>query len=80
MSWFISQPSSAVFSDTGQARRRGIARRLAAAVRQAEGRYAQPSAGTIDAGTVRGADRVCGTTTGYDAGKKIPGAAGRSLT
>jgi transposase len=50
-----------------------IAQRLAAAVRQAEGRDAQPSAGIVDARSVRGAPTVGGPTRGYDAGKKISG-------
>lgn len=50
-----------------------IAARLAGAVRQAEGRDAQPSAGIVDARSVRGASTVCGVTRGYDAGKKISG-------
>lgn len=50
-----------------------IAQRLAAAVRRAEGRDAEPSAGIVDARSARGATTVCGTTRGYDAGKKISG-------
>lgn len=50
-----------------------IAARLAGAVRAHEGRDAQPSAGIIDARSVRGASTVCGDTRGYDAGKKISG-------
>ena len=50
-----------------------IAQRLATAVRQAEGRDAQPSAGIVDARSVRGAPTVGGPTRGYDAGKKISG-------
>lgn len=50
-----------------------IAGRLAAAVREAEGHDAQPSAGIVDARSVRGATTVCGDTRGYDAGKKISG-------
>ena len=50
-----------------------IAARLAAAVRQREGREAQPSAGVVDARSVRGAATVTGPTRGYDAGKKISG-------
>lgn len=50
-----------------------IAQRLAAAVREAEGRDAEPSAGIVDARSVRGTATVCGETRGYDAGKKISG-------
>lgn len=50
-----------------------IAQRLAAAVRQAEGRDGEPSAGIVDARSVRGATTVGGSTRGYDAGKKISG-------
>ena len=42
-------------------------------VRVAEGRYPEPSAGIIDARTVRGAATVTSETRGYDAGKKISG-------
>lgn len=50
-----------------------IAQRLAAAVRVREGRQAEPSAGIVDARSVRGASTVTGTTRGYDAAKKISG-------
>jgi transposase len=50
-----------------------IASRLAAAVREAEGRSAEPTAGIVDARTVRGASTVSAETRGYDAGKKISG-------
>ena len=50
-----------------------VAQRLAAAVRESEGRDAEPSAGIVDARTVRGAATVTGDTRGYDAGKKISG-------
>lgn len=50
-----------------------IAHRLVEAVRQREGREAEPSAGIVDARTVRGASTVTGATRGYDAGKKISG-------
>jgi transposase len=50
-----------------------IAQRLAGAVREREGRDAEPSAGIVDARTVRGACTVTGETRGYDAGKKISG-------
>ena len=42
-------------------------------VREAQGRDAQPSAGVIDARSVRGAATVTRPTRGYDAGKKISG-------
>ncbi len=38
-----------------------------------EGRDAEPSAGIVDARSVRGASTVTGETRGYDAGKKISG-------
>ena len=50
-----------------------IAARLAAEVRRAEGRDAEPSAGVVDARSVRGAATVTSSTRGYDAGKKISG-------
>ena len=50
-----------------------IAARLAAAVRVAEGRDPEPSAGIVDARSVRGASTVTRDTRGYDAGKKISG-------
>lgn len=50
-----------------------IAARLAAQVRSQEGRDPVPSAGIIDARSVRGAPTVTGSTRGYDAGKKISG-------
>ena len=50
-----------------------IAARLAGAVRQHEGRNAEPSAGIVDARSVRGASTVTGATRVYDAGKKISG-------
>ena len=50
-----------------------IAARLAAAVRQREGRQEEPSGGVIDARSVRGAATVTGSTRGYDAGKKVSG-------
>ena len=50
-----------------------IAARLAAAVRVAEGRDPEPSAGIVDARSVRGASTVTRATRGYDAGKKISG-------
>jgi transposase len=54
---------------TGEA----IAARLGAAVRRAEGRDPEPSAGVVDARSVRGAATVTSSTRGYDAGKKISG-------
>lgn len=50
-----------------------IAARLAAAVRTAEGRDAEPTAGIVDARSVRAASTVSKQTKGYDAGKKISG-------
>lgn len=50
-----------------------IAARLAAAVRRGEGRDPEPSAGVVDARSVRGAATVTGVSRGYDAGKKISG-------
>ena len=49
-----------------------IVERLAAAVRQKEGREGEPSAGIVDARWVRAAARSA-STRGYDAGKKIYG-------
>jgi putative transposase len=42
-------------------------------VRQADHREVEPSAGVIDARSVRGAPTVTSPTRGYDAGKKISG-------
>ena len=50
-----------------------IAERLAAAVRQKEGRQGEPSAGIVDARSVRAASTVSKKTKGFDAGKKING-------
>jgi len=50
-----------------------IADRLRAAVRVAEGRDPEPSAGIVDARSVRGASTVTSESRGYDAGKKISG-------
>jgi transposase len=50
-----------------------VAAHVVGLVREREGREEQPSAGVIDARTVRGAATVCGQTRGYDAGKKISG-------
>lgn len=50
-----------------------IAARLAAAVRTAEGRTAEPTAGIVDARSVRASPTVAADSKGYDAGKKISG-------
>jgi transposase len=50
-----------------------IAARLAAAVRAKEGRQAEPSAGIVDARSVRATASVPKQTKGYDAGKRING-------
>lgn len=50
-----------------------ICDRLRNLARQAEGRETEPSAGVIDARSVRGAPTVTSPTRGYDAGKKISG-------
>jgi transposase len=50
-----------------------IAERVAAAVRPKEGRDAAPSAGIVDARSVRAAATVSKKTKGFDAGKKING-------
>ena len=50
-----------------------IAARLAAAVRAKEGRDAEPSAGIVDARSVRAGATVSKQTKGYDAGKRING-------
>ena len=50
-----------------------IAERLAAAVRQKEGRQGEPSAGIVDARSVLSAATVSKETKGFDAGKKING-------
>ena len=47
--------------------------RLREQARLAEGREADPTAGVIDARSVRGASTVTSLTRGYDAGKKISG-------
>lgn len=47
--------------------------RLREQARLAEGRPAEPTAGVIDARSVRGASTVTSLTRGYDAGKKISG-------
>lgn len=47
--------------------------RLREQARVAEGREADPTAGVIDARSVRGASTVTSLTRGYDAGKKISG-------
>ncbi|MGH3850521.1 MAG: IS5 family transposase [Pseudonocardiaceae bacterium] len=50
-----------------------IAARLAAHVRIHEGHEPEPSAGIVDARSVRGSSTVTRPTRGYDAGKKISG-------
>jgi transposase len=50
-----------------------IADRLRRLVRQQEGHDPDPSAGVVDARSVRGAPTVTSATRGYDAGKKISG-------
>lgn len=50
-----------------------VAQRLAAAVRQHEGRDPEPSVGIVDARSVRGASTVTSPTRGYDAGKRVSG-------
>jgi len=47
--------------------------RLRGKVRQAAGRDPEPTAGIIDAQSVRAAATVPAATSGYDAGKKVPG-------
>jgi len=47
--------------------------RLGGLVRENEGHDEKPSAGVIDARSVRGAPTVTSPTRGYDAGKKISG-------
>lgn len=47
--------------------------RLRELVREVDGREPEPSAGVIDARSVRGAPTVTTSTRGYDAGKKISG-------
>jgi putative transposase len=47
--------------------------RLRCLVRESQGRDADPSAGIIDARSVRGASTVTSETRGFDAGKKISG-------
>lgn len=50
-----------------------ICDRLRTLVRVKEGHDPDPSAGIVDARSVRGAPTVCAPTRGYDAGKKISG-------
>ncbi len=50
-----------------------ICDRLRGLVREKEGREEGPSAGVIDARSVRGAATVGAATRGYDAGKKVSG-------
>ncbi|THA22799.1 transposase, partial [Streptomyces sp. A1547] len=47
--------------------------RLRGRVREHEGRLAEPSAGIIDAQSVRAAATVPAASRGYDGGKKVPG-------
>ena len=47
--------------------------KLSEMVREKEGRDPDPSAGVVDARSVRGAATVTSSTRGYDAGKKISG-------
>ncbi|MFJ3402267.1 IS5 family transposase [Streptomyces microflavus] len=47
--------------------------RLRGRVRQREGRHAEPSAGIIDAQSVRASASVPASSSGYDGGKKVPG-------
>jgi putative transposase len=50
-----------------------IAARLAGAVRDAEGHEAEPSAGIVDARSVRAGSTVSKSSKGFDAGKKVNG-------
>ncbi|MFV0309672.1 MAG: IS5 family transposase [Desertimonas sp.] len=50
-----------------------IADRLRGLVREREGRNIEPSAGAVDARSVRGAATVTSATRGFDAGKRISG-------
>jgi len=50
-----------------------IAARLAGAVREADGRLGEPSAGIVDSRSVRASSVVSKKTKGFDAGKKING-------
>ncbi|MFF1352369.1 transposase [Streptomyces sp. NPDC058322] len=47
--------------------------RLRGKVRESEGREAEPTAGIIDAQSVRAAATVPADSRGYDGGKKVPG-------
>lgn len=47
--------------------------RLRGKVRKREGREAEPTAGIIDAQSVRAAATVSAASRGYDGGKKVPG-------
>ncbi|WP_260848532.1 transposase [Streptomyces sp. SLBN-118] len=47
--------------------------RLRGRVRECEGREAEPTAGVIDAQSVRAAATVPAASRGYDGGKKVPG-------
>jgi len=46
--------------------------RLRGRVREREGRHAEPSAGIIDAQSVRASASVPASSSGYDGGKKVP--------
>lgn len=50
-----------------------IADRLRTLVREREGHDPDPSAGIVDARSVRGASTVTGATRGYDGGKRVSG-------
>ncbi len=50
-----------------------IAERFAAAVRRKEGRDGEPSAGIVDARSVRAGATVSKKTKGYDSGKRVNG-------
>lgn len=50
-----------------------ICDRLRTLVREREGREGDPSAGVVDARSVRGTSTVSASTRGYDAGKKVSG-------
>ncbi|WP_327252621.1 hypothetical protein [Streptomyces sp. NBC_01244] len=52
--------------------------RLRGRVREREGHQAEPSAGIIDAQSVRAAASVPSGSRGYDGGKKVPGRKGAS--
>ncbi|MEU5323895.1 IS5 family transposase [Streptomyces sp. NPDC021056] len=54
--------------------------RLRGQVRECEGREAEPTAGIIDAQSVRAAATVPAVSRGYDGGKKVPGRTGHIVT